>query len=109
VTAPFLVKDAVDALIDEKTIEHLDFDPLCSVQVEPMAIIFGIVITTGRSEPCARPAIAEFRCRVCSIQALICGGHLDAITAAPLVSCMECGHSGAPRDVYAWRPLPKAG
>jgi hypothetical protein len=104
-TAPFLVKDAVDALIDEKTIEHLDFDPRCQVIQGIGLMVPGAFVPISRSR-CLNPSAWVATCRGCAALTFVCEYHY-ALSKNPawIIGCGKCQLTGPVEDVFTYSPV----
>jgi hypothetical protein len=112
VSAPVQVGDLVEAELDKRSIEHLDFESVCDVQTQPI-IVYDVFLTIRREGPvspiCAKPAVASIRCRGCSRMGLLCEAHRNDLVATATVECGTCKQVGPPLVQFEIRPLPRAG
>lgn len=94
-TEPAPLGEVVDQFLDEKSIEHLDFDPLCRVRER------------GGPE-CGRTVAVMLNCRRCDAAAFICRRHYELIIddrRGP-VRCKVCGlRSERFIDVFRATPI----
>lgn len=97
-TEPERLVDAVDALIDSKLIEGLDFEVTCEsrlVQIrggEP----------AGEYRTCVRTAVGMIRCRHCGQEWMVCAEHRDEILAARRLQCLVCKVIGPGNDLFSY-------
>jgi hypothetical protein len=92
VSEPIRATVAVDALLDELAIVHLDFHPTCGARVRYESVIplLLIPIPWGRAKSCAQPAVGAVTCRWCGTSMSVCAPHRD-LAADPSTACVGCG------------------
>jgi hypothetical protein len=103
---------AVDALLDEKAIEHLDFAPTCETAIGPVLTLgfwrWDFHIRLGRLRPCREAAAGVLTCRVCGTAATICYLHLSAVAALSDIECSACESQGPGAALFRFTPWPGA-
>ncbi|MEX1078920.1 MAG: hypothetical protein WED09_07415 [Homoserinimonas sp.] len=87
--------------VDVESIEHLDFEVPCSLQVK--IVLLGAWLP-GKPKKCEEPAVELITCRKCARTGTVCGPHGRWLRVAGNVSC-QCGLSGAGVVVFGFKPL----
>jgi hypothetical protein len=96
---------AVATDVETETIEHLDFDPKCSLRTVEAEKINKAWTIRGLSRPCEAPAVASMRCRACGEFGYVCAGHRSAIIAMVAVSCGRCDATAPALALFEFTPL----
>jgi hypothetical protein len=106
VSEPVRLDDAIDAALDEKSIEHLDFAPRCSIRKVSVTMIFGIPVAQGQiPEMCGDPAVSMMTCKVCHASGFCCEPHRTNIASDPNVWCASCNAHAHGSVLYVFTPL----
>lgn len=102
---PIRATVAVDALLDELAIIHLDFHPTCGARVrfELVIPILLIPIPLGPAQSCDEIAVGAVTCRWCGTSMSVCATHRD-LAADPNTACIGCGFERA----FHFTPWPGA-
>jgi len=100
VSVPILAVEAVDQVLDEAAIQHLDFDPTCQLGIG--TVVFGVLVSVTR---CERPSAFESLCLVCSVRSFVCTEHHDLALAAPVTMCGRCRPVLPAADLMAYTPI----
>jgi hypothetical protein len=104
VSEPIRATVAVDALLDELAIIHLDFHPTCSARVSH-AFGFGrFAVWLPWSKPCGQAATGVVTCRWCGSCTSTCEAHYDFATKDALIVCGSCGTGGPGPRVFRFTP-----
>lgn len=104
-SAPVRATVAVDALLDELAIIHLDFHPTCEIRVGVGVILFGIPIRLPiASKPCEEEAEGVLTCRMCGTAMTSCADHRREVTEAVYGRCAACDSAGPGDALFRFTP-----
>jgi hypothetical protein len=105
VSEPIRATVAVDALLDELAIIHLDFHPTCEVRVGVGLILLGVPIRLPIiSRPCEAEAVGVLTCRMCGTAMTCCDDHRREVVDAPYGRCAPCDSAGAGVALFRFTP-----
>jgi hypothetical protein len=103
-SVPVLETVAVDALLDSRAIEHLDFNPTCGALVAHAFGLGRFAIWTPWSKPCGNTAVGVVTCRWCGTSTSTCEKHHDFATNQKVIQCGACGSAGPGPRVFRFTP-----
>lgn len=98
--------ELIDAELDKKAIEDLDFELVCQLRLELLVIIGGIPVSVSKTAPCHEPAVATMRCRICGLDNLVCASHRGIVASDPNCFCMGCKTKAHGAVLYEFKTLP---
>lgn len=97
---------AIDVLVDEDAIEHLDFDLVCELRLEFLLLVAGVPVSFGKTAPCGEAAIATMVCNICGLENLVCASHRARVASDPNCFCMRCKTKAHGSVLYRFTTLP---
>jgi|GEM_PF-5793887 len=103
-TAPVLVTVAVDALLDELAIKHLDFAPACEARVAIVLTFGPLTIRLPAGEPCGRDACGVVTCRWCGTSTTSCADHSVLAVESAEIECRTCHCFGPGPSIFRFTP-----